>query len=247
MRGKTLIAAAALVVALAPLGPVDADPYPFFDPAGFLGQDLPYPSAPSGGPPITATGEDARGPFLFGKNTPGNMGVGIHGTTSANNGQINEIVPGFYVQLDLINLTPPPPSTKITLAFAPSTPLVTSPRVGFQASGVEEGDVWAVFGTNEPDIPADILFDSEVATFIASGSTADFIPDLGADIIGTFRYLDITALSGGILLSQIDVALVRTPEPTGIALLGAALFIFGVLRFLRRPARERTISASAIG
>jgi hypothetical protein len=241
MRGKSLIAAAALVVAaLAPLGQVDADPYPFFDPTGALGQDQPYPSAPPGGPPIPATAEDTRGPFLFGKNTPGNMGVGILGTTSANNGQTNEIVPGFYVQLDLINLTPPP-LIEIAVAFAPSTPLVTSPRVGFQASGVEEGDVWAVFGTNEADIPADILSDSEVATFIASGSTADFIPDLGTDIIGTFRYLDITAFSGGVLLSQIDVALLQTPEPTGIALLGAALVIFGVFRFRRRPAREHTI------
>jgi hypothetical protein len=199
-------------------------------------QDQTYPSAPPGGPPITATGEDTRGPFLFGKNTPGNMGVGILGTTSANNGQTNEITPGFYVQLDLINLTPPPPSTDRIRAFAPSTPLVTSPRVGFQASGVEEGDVWAVFGTNTADIPADTLSDSELTTFIASGSTADFIPDLGTDIIGRFRYLDITAFSGGILLSQIDVALLRTPEPTGIALLGAALVIFGMFRFRRHRA-----------
>jgi hypothetical protein len=234
MRGKGLIAAAALAVAaVVPLGTTHAVPYLFFDPTGQLGEDQLYSSAPPDGAPVNATAEDTRGPFLFGKNTPGNTGVGIFGTTSANNGQINEITPGFYVQLDLINLTTPPsfPGPAITLAATVTPPTLTSNRVGFQASSVEEGDVWAVFGTNTADIPAAAL--SVLATFIASGSTGDFIPDLGTDIIGAFRYLDVTAFSGGILVSEIDVA-VATPEPASLAILGSAFLTFGVFRFRRR-------------
>jgi hypothetical protein len=230
MRGNGLIAAAALVLAaLAPSLPANAVPYDFNDPTGDLGTDFTYGSAPPDGEPVTATGEDTRGPHLFGKNDPGNMGVGILGTTQSN-GQINEITPSFYVQLDLINIPPPPPEIELTLA--PSMPPATSARVGFRASGVDDGDVWAVFGTNTADIPRSAIFDE--ATFIASGSGDALIPDLGTDIIGVFRYLDITALSGGILVAEIDAAVPAAPEPASLAILGSALLTFGVFRFRRR-------------
>jgi|SRR6266436_6690721 hypothetical protein len=86
-----------------------------------------------------------------GRTGEGNQGVGVPGTPP------NEIVSGTFVQLDLINLTIPP---------------LTNARLGFRASGVQSGDVWEVFGTNS----AGTLVD---ATFIASGTDANFVPDLG--------------------------------------------------------------------
>ncbi|HMD62645.1 MAG TPA: PEP-CTERM sorting domain-containing protein [Stellaceae bacterium] len=231
MRAKHLIAATALVGAtLAGLGQAHAilGGYTFDDPTGDLGPTQDYSSDPPGGGDITATGEDvtdnglslfvATGkaaqiihPDLFGINTEGNQGLGLVTTSHT-----NEIVPGTFVQLDLINLTIPP---------------LTSSRLGFRASGVQPGDVWEVFGTNI----ADTL---DGATLIDSGTTASLVPDLGTDIIGVFRYLDITAAAGGILLAQLDIQFTPAPEPTSLALLGAALLGFGMLRRRHRIASD---------
>ncbi|HUC70518.1 MAG TPA: PEP-CTERM sorting domain-containing protein [Stellaceae bacterium] len=212
MRRKYLIAVVALAgAALASLGQAYAGPTTgkilFNKPPGNQGPTKTYDSAPPGGGKVTATGENGGDPDLYGTDEGfADEGVGIAGTAG------NEIVPGTFVQLDLIDLTIPP---------------LTSARLGFRASGITSGGEWEVFGTNT----ADAIDDS--ATLLLSGTGDGLIPDLGADIIGVYRYLDVTALSGGILLAELDDTF-AAPEPTSLALVGAALFGFGMVRRRRR-------------
>jgi len=50
-----------------------------------------------------------------------------------------------------------------------------------------------------------------------------------------FRYLDVSAISGNVLLHTIDADIAAAvPEPATLAILGAALVGFGVMRRRRK-------------
>jgi hypothetical protein len=220
MRAKNLIAVAALVGGvLAGLGQAYAGPttgkITFNKPPGNQGPTQTYDSAPPGAGTVTATGESNGDPDLFATDDGfDDEGLGIAGTAG------NEIVAGFFVQLDLIDLTIPP---------------LTSARLGFRASGLTTSPAgeWEVFGTNT----ADVIDDS--AVLLDSGDGDALIPDLGTDIVGVYRYLDVTASQGGVLLAEIDVTFIPAPEPNSLALLGTALFGTALLRFGMMRRRRR--------
>jgi hypothetical protein len=192
-----------------------ADPivWNFGTPAGDQGTTHVYSTTPAVTPAqnITATAFGPRSPHLFGKNGGGDE-VGL-GLTNDLTGE-DEITVGSFIQLDLFGLTSPP---------------LNSLTFSFQADSSTSPDAWQVRGTNF----AGTLLGS---TLILAGTDENLHPALPGSILGTYRYLDITATAGNILLTELDNSVNSVPEPASIFVLGIGLIGAGVIR--RRAWRQ---------
>jgi len=224
MKPKHLIATAVLVAgSLLGLKPAQATPVTVvwdFTPATstLFGTTNTYTStsspALSPAESILASGFAGTTPEdLYGKNTgAGEQGLGLNNDPSGD----HEVTPGSFIQLNLSQLSAPP---LLSLSLSLQTGSTTSP------------DEWAVYGTNTPGTLAG-------ATLIDTGVNDNLISSLPGSILGTYTYLDFTALSGNVLLAEIDDTFnvpSSVPEPAGLAIFAAGL---GGLFFFRRRIRK---------
>jgi hypothetical protein len=204
---STLVAAAFIGLSSAQAVPVVWDFTPVA--TGALGATHTYDSTPSG-TSITASAFGTAGVQLYGKNDgTGEQGLGLTGNTS---NPSNEITAGNFVQLDLVNLHVPP---------------FTSVNMSFSANSSTGVDSWAVYGSNTA---GSFL----TANLILSGTDQNV--DTLANVLGTWRYLDATALTGDVLLNHLDNNINVVPLPGAIWMFGAGL---GGLSLLLRRRRNK--------
>ena len=175
--------------------------------------------AGSGGTIITATAVGPVGtpqPNLFGKGLGSDEnGVGLTNDISGE----NEITPGSFIQLSLANIN-----------FA-----LNSVNMSFLADSTTTGDTWQVLGTN---IPGTLLGATPILSCVASGGPGNPCETLmtlsGA---GTFKFLDVTALTGNVLLSEVNTIAVPGPI-VGAGLPGLVAACGGLLVLARRRRRQ---------
>ncbi len=186
MKGTTLLG----FVCLATVAHAATITFDFSSATGNLGAAHTYTSS-SGNFNVTATAEPAgTSNRLFGKALGGDEnGVGL---TSDPSGQ-DEITPGFFIQLDLVNILGNNPLT-----------IVMESTTG--------NDSWQIFNT----ATANSLTG---ATSLATGSSEG----TGIIINPTKEYLDITATSGNVLLGSLSFNHSSTPEPASLALIACGL------------------------
>jgi hypothetical protein len=208
---KRYLAAAALLGASVGFTPANAVTvlWDFGQATGSLGATHDYASTPAT-VTIQAAAFGTAGVQLFGKTCTQPCNENGLGLTGNANNPDNEITPGNFVQLDLNNLKMPP---------------FTSVNMSFSTNSTTGIDAWQVFGTNT----AGTLVG---ATSILTGNTEG--PQTLLGVLGTFRYLDVTATAGDILINELDNNINAVPLPGAIWMFGAGLGGLGLLMRRRK-------------
>ena len=209
---RKLLLLGTVVGALGFLSPAYAEIWNFDTPNGNLGPTHNY--AGSAGTIITATAVGPNSPSLFGKILGGDEdGVGLTNDPTIE----NEITPGSFIQLSLANIN-----------FA-----LNSVNMSFMADSATTGDTWAVFGSNIAGIPMSLL-----AFCVASGGPGNAC-EIQTTIngAGNFKFLDVTAAAGNVLLSEVNTTAVPGPI-VGAGLPGLVAACGGLLALARRRRRQ---------
>ena len=161
---------------------------------------------------ITATAFGTPGTQLFGKGGGGDEnGVGLTNDLSGE----NEITPGSFIQLSLANIN-----------F-----LANSVNMSFLADSTTAGDTWQVLGTNTAGT---LVGATPILSCVGSdgpGNPCETLMTLSG--AGNFKFLDVTALAGNVLLSEVDTRAVPAPI-VGAGLPGLILAGGGLLALARR-------------
>jgi hypothetical protein len=175
---------------------------------GNQGTTLTQDSVPFGIPIVASgfTGIIGTPTDLFRKEAGGDeQGLGLTNDPTGD----DEITPGSFIQLDLSALTIPP-LTSLTLSFA--------------ADSTTPPDEWSLFLSNTAGIHP--LLPSLTGT--TEFPTIESINTTG------FRFLDMSAVAGNVLLREIDASAVPEPSTWAMMLLGfAGLGFFGYRRTVK--------------
>jgi hypothetical protein len=167
--------------------------------------------AGSGGTIITATAFGPGSPALFGKGLGGDEnGVGLTNDTFGE----NEISPGSFIQLSLANIN-----------FA-----LNSANMSFLADSTTAGDTWQVFGSNTSGVLGGTLLGSCVGSD-GPGNACEIQTTING--AGNFKFLDVTAAVGNVLLSEVNTTAVPGPI-AGAGLPGLIAAASGLMVWWRR-------------
>ena len=161
---------------------------------------------------ITATAFGPGPPQLFGKGLGGDEnGVGLTNDLSGE----NEITPGSFIQLSLANIN-------FTL---------NSVNMSFLADSTTAGDTWQVLGTNTSGTLAGATPILSCVGSDGPGNPCEQLTTING--AGNFKFLDVTAEMGNVLLSEVDTRAVPAPI-VGAGLPGLILAGGGLLGWWRR-------------
>src|SRR6516225_3460282 len=209
---RKLLLLGTVVGALGFLTPAYAEIWNFNSPVSppALGTTHDYPGTL--GTIITATAFGTPGTQLFGKGLGGDEnGVGLTNDLSGE----NEITPGSFIQLSLANIN-----------F-----LANSVNMSFLADSTTAGDTWQVLGTNTSGTLAGATPILSCVGSDGPGNPCETLMTLSG--AGNFKFLDVTALAGNVLLSEVDTRAVPAPI-VGAGLPGLILAGGGLLALARR-------------